>query len=108
MAALLVRCGLPAKDARCLALLLRGAGVSRAEAASATGLAPQDVSDAMRALENRGVARVESAARQGPGRPQLRYHLAGAAPDVLRQLAGARRKALEAELVALAELERAA
>lgn len=101
LAALLARAGLRSGEARSLALLLRGAILSRAEVARATGLAAQDVSAAMRALEAAGAVRVESVARDGPGRPALRYRLASDARAVLEQLEGARRASLARELEAL-------
>ena len=105
LAALLSRAGLRAHEARCLALLLRagaGAGAqTRADVARATGLAPQDVSAAMRHLAERGAVRAEPHANGAPGRPQLRYRLAADAPAVLAGLEQARRRQLEDEAAAL-------
>lgn len=101
LAALLARGGLRPAEARCLALLLRGASVTRQEAARATGLSPQDVSAAMRRLEESGAARVEPAPKGAPGRPQLRYQVAGAAREVLLRLVEARRAEVARELEAL-------
>ena len=98
---LLSRAGLRSPEARCLVVLMRGGIASRVEVARATDLAPQDVSDAMRALAERGAAVVERVAREGPGRPQNRYRLAGEAREVVAALAAARRKEIEGEQAAL-------
>lgn len=109
LAALLARTGLRGGAARCLALLLRGAPVSRRDAAAATGLALQDVSDAMRELEALGAARVEARSGGRPGRPSLRYHLAEGSAEVLARFETRRRDELARESAALDDLrERAA
>lgn len=98
------RVGLGEGEARCLVALLREGWWTRAEAAEATGLSPQDVSTAMRALAQRGAAQLEPERTAARGRPLLRYRLAGAPDEVVARLVAARRAELVEELSALDRL----
>ncbi|HEX2021074.1 MAG TPA: hypothetical protein VHH36_00050, partial [Candidatus Thermoplasmatota archaeon] len=73
--------------------------------ASATGLAPQAVSEAMRELESNGLARAEAVRGGQRGRPSLRYRAPGGAGGALARFAAGRRAALAQELAALDAVE---
>lgn len=103
-AELLDAAGLPRPPARCLVLLARGGWWLAADLAEAASLTPQEVSEGVRLLEARGALRKEPVARTGPGRPPLRYHLAGEARDVLSAIEADARAALLRDLALLDEL----
>lgn len=105
LAALLARTGLSRAAARSLVALLRAAA-GAADVAAVAGLARQDVSDATRELEARGLVRIEKIVGERGGRPALRYHLARDAATAARALVAQRRKALADEAEALDALER--
>lgn len=75
-----------------------------ADLAEAGLLTPQEVSEGTRALDAKGVLRKEPVPREGPGRPPLRYQLAGDAKGALLKIEGEARAALERDLELLAEL----
>jgi len=101
---LLDAAGLPRPPARCLVLLARGGWWLAADLAEAASLTPQEVSEGVRLLETRGALRKEPVAKAGPGRPPLRYHLAGEAKDVLGRIEADARGALVRDLALLDEL----
>jgi predicted transcriptional regulator len=103
-AELLDAAGLPRPPARCLVLLARGGWWLAADLAEAGSLTPQEVSEGVRLLETRGALRKEAVAKAGPGRPPLRYHLAGEAREMLSRIERDARAALERDLALLDEL----
>lgn len=106
LAGLLHRLGLTRPAAQCLVAMLREAPMLRADLASATGLAPQAVSDATHELERLGLIMREPVTTGAKGRPQLRHRLPATAKDALRRLETDRRQALMEELALLDELRR--
>ena len=103
-AELLAAAKLPRPPARVLVLLARGGWWTAADLAEAGSLTPQEVSEAVRALDPRGVLRKEPIPREGPGRPAMRYHLAGDAKQALAGIEREARAALEKDLALLDEL----
>lgn len=108
MAGLLHRLGLSRPAAQCMAAMLRETPMLRTDLASATGLAPQAVSDAMRELERLDLVLREPVPTGAKGRPQVRHRLPASGKEALRRLEDARRRALLEELALLDELRRRA
>jgi predicted transcriptional regulator len=103
-AELLDATGLPRPPARCLVLLARGGWWLAADLAEAASLTPQEVSEGVRLLDAKGVVRKEPVPRTGPGRPPLRYHLAGEARETLGRIEADARAALTRDLALLDDL----
>jgi predicted transcriptional regulator len=102
LAELLGAAGLPRPPARCLALLARGGWWLAADLAEAGALTPQEVSEGVRELDARGALAKEPVAREGPGRPRMRYRLAEG--DAIVRIEREARRALERDLALLDEL----
>lgn len=104
LAELLAAAGLARPAARVLVVLARGGWWLAADLAAAGSLTPQDVSEAVQALDARGVLRKEPMPREGPGRPKMRYHLEGDAKSALARIEREARAALEKDLALLDDL----